>query len=233
MRLQALALLVILLLLLPSPASAFHVPFHVPAPADLPSSLGPGSSPGNSPACQARREAWVQRCGPISVEWFFVNGRPAGLPVEIPIIPGQLLGDVLNVGNIIGPWDPGKSGHPPWPSFDMVGSFVLWACDPGIQVVQVRIPLRWDLATELLRKRGGRGLAERMTADSLPGFFQWLLTSPAVAICPTSTLDLVRQTRHILLTLTKEGRIEQLADLFQAYLSTVTPRPNNGAGSQQ
>lgn len=227
---QALALLVILLLLLPSPASAFHVPFHVPALADLPSSLGPGSSRVNSPACQAQREAWVQRCGPISVEWFYINGRPAGLPVEIPVAPGQLLGDVWTTGNIIGPWDPGKSGPPQWPSSDMVGSFVIWACAPGIQVVQIRIPLRWDLATELLRKRGNRGLAERMTADSLPGFFQWLLTSPAVAICPTSTLDLVQQARNVLMGLARDGRIDELADLFQAYLSTVTPETQQRSG---
>lgn len=105
---HALAWSLSLLLLLPSPASAFHIPFHVPAPADLPSSLGSGSSP----ACQARREAWVRQCGPISTEWFYVDGRPAGIPVTIPIVPGQLLGDIWNTTNIIGPWDPGKSGPP-------------------------------------------------------------------------------------------------------------------------
>lgn len=63
-----------------------------------------------------------------------------------------------------------------------------------------------------------------MTADTLPGFFQWLLTSPAVAICPTSTLDLVQQTRNVLMGLAKEGQIEQLADLFQAYLLTIAPQ---------
>lgn len=195
---QALALLVILLLLLPSPASAFHVFFHVPAPADLPSSLGPGSSRVNSPACQARREAWVQRCGSIIVEWFFLDGQPAGLPVKIPIVPGQLLGDVWTTPSFIGPFN----GQPPaWPSPDQAGSYVLWTCNPGIQIVQVRIPLQWDLIMELTRKRNKRGQTERMSSDALPGFFQWLLTAPQLNTCPTSALDLVRRTRDAIMGL--------------------------------
>lgn len=218
---QAIAwLLGLLLLLLPTSTSAFHVPFHIPAPTDLPPSWGPGSSSAPS-SCQALRQAEIQQCGPIVVPWFFIGGQPA-MAMQYPIVPGQLLGDIWTAPIIVGPFH----GQPPaWPAPNIAGSYVIWRCNPGIQIVQVRIPLQWDLIMELARKRNNRGQTERMSSDALPGFFQWLLTAPQLNICPTSALDLVQQTRDVIMGLSQRGQLDQLTTLFQAYVSTLPSTP--------
>lgn len=210
---QALAVLLAVLLLVPPIASADHSWNDSPF-------LDPGSS-GSASTCQARRQALTQQCGPIMVPWFFVNGQP-GMSLRYPIVPGQLLGDNWTTPSIIGP----MNGQPPaWPTPDAAGSYVLWTCNPGIQIVQVRIPLQWDLIMELARKRNNRGQTERMSSDALPGFFQWLLTAPQLNICPTSALDLVRQTRDVIMGLSQRGQLDQLTTLFQAYFSTLPSTP--------
>lgn len=214
---RALALVLSLLLAIPGLTWAEWFP---PSPLDLPS---PSEAPGvfSGSTCQARRQAWTNRCGPITVTWFAVNGQPA-MSMQYPVVPGQLLGDMWTTHNIIGGWDPNKP--PPWPSPEIAGSFIVWTCAPGIQTLQVKIPLRWELLQELSRRRGNRALSDRMSSDALPGFFQWLLTAPELNVCPTDTLNLVQSTRNVLLGLSVRGQLDELAALFESYLSTITPQ---------
>lgn len=214
---QALAVLLAVLLLVPTSVSADHSWNDSPF-------LDPGSS-GSASTCQVLRQAWVRQCGPLEVPWFLVNGHP-GMPMQYPFTPGQLLGDMWTTSAIIGPHD-FKGTSPHWPTPDLAGSFVVFTCSPGISIVRVNIPLRWELMAELSRQRHKRALAERLSEDALPGFFQWLLTAPAVAICPISTLDLVRQTRDNLMSLSKNpGQIEVLLELFESYVASALSTPN-------
>lgn len=201
--------------------------------------------------CEQRRQAWTQACGPILMPAWNLMGR-LGPIMPVPVPPGALLGDVwvINQPNIQGGFDvrqaakhvePGDHKSPlgiygidgsafpsvslQAPMSDLASSFVVWMCNPGIQIVQVRIPLRWDLLAELARTRGKRALGDRMSSDALPGFFQWLLTSRDLQICPASTLDLVQQVRDVIMGLNNRGEIDRLTELFQSYLSTIISTP--------